>query len=203
LRHPRLSRAEQLAFTALLEVRHRQLETVAARDDRAQAFGDESDGRIFLRCGEVHVGRKHAIRVVRATADATAQLMELRETEAFRALDQHHGCVRDVDAHLHDGRRDQHLSLAVAESRHRLFLLQGLHVAVDEANGEVWEDVLRETLGFRLRTAQFDLVGLVPQRVDDECLPSFGDLTPDQVVSLVPAGFPLGQHRLDRTSSFR
>ena len=70
--------------------------------------------RFVLGAGVDH---QQAIALVLAPADAPAQLVELREAEAFGVLDEHEVGVFHVDADLDDRRGDQRVDLAVAEAR--------------------------------------------------------------------------------------
>ena len=53
-----------------------------------------------------------------AAADAPAQLVELRQSEALGVLDDHDRGVGDVDADLDDGGGDEHVDLAGAKLAH-------------------------------------------------------------------------------------
>ena len=75
---------------------------------------------------------QEAVRLVAAAPDAPAQLMQLREAEAVGVLDHHRGRVRDVDADLDHGRRDEHVHLGGRERAHRGRALGGLLAAVHE-----------------------------------------------------------------------
>ena len=59
-----------------------------------------------------------AVRPAVAAADAAAQLVELRETELTRAVDDDRVHVRDVEAGLDDRRADEHIVLGVGELDH-------------------------------------------------------------------------------------
>ena len=63
-------------------------------------------------------------------ADAAAQLVELRQTEAVGAVDDQRVGGRDVEPALDDRRRQQHVIFAVVESAHSLFDLGRAHLAV-------------------------------------------------------------------------
>ena len=52
------------------------------------------------------------------TADAPAQLMQLRQTQPVGILNDEGVDVRNVEAGLDDGRADQHLNLAVGHALH-------------------------------------------------------------------------------------
>ena len=79
-----------------------------------------------------------------AAADAAAQLVELRQAEALRVLDDDHRRVRHVDADLDHGGRHQHVELAGLEAAHDGVLLVGLHPAVDEVEAQAGERAGRE-----------------------------------------------------------
>ena len=62
--------------------------------------------------GQRRLIQQDAVRLVRAAADAAAQLVQLRQAEALGVLDHHHRRVRHVDADLDDRRRDEDVELA-------------------------------------------------------------------------------------------
>ena len=70
-----------------------------------------------------------------------AQLMQLRETEAVRVLDDHHRRPRNVDADLDDGRRHEDLHLARAKRRHDLVFLRGSHASMQKLHAMVDENL--------------------------------------------------------------
>src|SRR6266446_3987098 len=79
---PSLARAEKLSRTAELEIGFSDLESVGCAH-----HGFEP------RAGFIsHTGRRHqnAVRLPRAAANSPAKLMQLRESEALRVLDDHH-----------------------------------------------------------------------------------------------------------------
>ena len=65
-------------------------------------------------------------------SDASAQLMQLREAEAFGMFDDDDRGFRYVDADFDHGRRDKNLRLALGEGGHRLVAVSGLHLAMHE-----------------------------------------------------------------------
>src|SRR5690606_17756547 len=71
--------------------------------------------------------------VVRAP-DASAQLMELSETEAVGTVDDDGVGARDVDPGLDDGRAEQHVEALLIEVAHDLLELALAHLAVRDAN---------------------------------------------------------------------
>ena len=64
------------------------------------------------------------------TADATTQLIELREAEPVGALDDQGVAVRDVESGLDDGRTYEHVVLAGDKRRHDFLQLSGGHLAM-------------------------------------------------------------------------
>src|ERR1035437_10203788 len=137
---PALSFAEQVAHAAKLEVRLGDLEPVVRAHEDLETPG-------HLR---THVAEQNAEALRGAAADATAKLMELGEAEALRMLDEHHGGIRDVDADLDRGGRDEDIDLAVAEMPHRVILdrrieaaVQQRHAPLREAAGAQFFELLR------------------------------------------------------------
>ena len=92
--------------------------------------------------------------------------MELREPEAFGVLDDHAGRVRHVDADLDDRRRDQHIDVPFSEASHGLFLLGGLHLAVQKPDTEFLEDLGLEERRFGLRRTHV-VLGEVVEGIDE------------------------------------
>ncbi len=133
-------------------------------------------------------GEQHAEGLLGAATDAPAQLVELREAEALGVLDDHDRGVRHVNADLDHGRRDEHLYLAADEAAHHLFLLGGLHPAVQEADGEVREDAVAQVLEHARRVLQVHLLGLFDERVDDVRLTARAHLALDAFVDAGAAG---------------
>src|SRR5207253_5882263 len=66
---------------------------------------------------------KQAVRLVLATADSPAELMQLREPEPLSALYQHDRRIGKIDAQLHDACRDQQVRVSPHEPCHPFFLL--------------------------------------------------------------------------------
>ena len=79
--------------------------------------------------------------MLRAAADAAAQLVQLREPEAFGVLDHHHGRLRHVDPDLDRGGGDQKPGLAGGEALHGAILVGALHAAVHQANERAEADL--------------------------------------------------------------
>ena len=164
----RLLRAEQVARTTDLEVAHRDLE--AGAELRVFADGLEA---LFRDLGEdfALAERQVGVGVAARTADAAAQLMELREAEFVGVLDDEGVDVWDVDASLDDGRADEDLDVAVREGLHHVAEALLPHLAVGHGDG----DVLAE-LGLELRGTFVDRLDAVVQVID---LPAAREFPPD------------------------
>ena len=61
--------------------------------------------------------QQDAVGLVRAAADAAAQLVQLRQAEPLGVLDDHDRRVRHVDADLDDRRRHEDVELAARRTR--------------------------------------------------------------------------------------
>src|SRR5690606_9226537 len=126
-----LTLAEQLAGAADLEVVRREGEARAELPERL----DGLEPLRGIRRQRARGRRDHVrIGLMMRAADAAAQLMQLRQTEPVRAVDDDRVRGRDVDAALDDRRADEHVDLAVIEREHD-FLERALrHLPVRNAN---------------------------------------------------------------------
>src|SRR4051812_40162770 len=99
-----LLRAEQVACAAKLQVAHRDPEpgaelVVLAHGRQALACDFEQPG--------VSVEQEIRVRLVLEAADASAQLIQLRETETIGALDDDRVAIRDIETALDDRGADE------------------------------------------------------------------------------------------------
>ena len=76
-----------------------------------------------------------------AAPHAPAELVQLAQAEALRALDQDHRGVGDVNAHLDHRGADQDVVLVAAEGGHDLLFLARLHPPVQQRQPVVGEDL--------------------------------------------------------------
>ena len=164
----RLLGAEQVARTTDLEVAHRDLE--AGAELRVFADGFEA---LFCDLGEnlALAERQIGVGVPARTADAAAQLMQLREAKLVGVLDNEGVDVRDVDAGFDNRRADENLNVAVREGLHHVAEPFLAHFAVRHGDG----DVLAE-LGLELRGAFVNCLDAVVQVID---LPAAREFPPD------------------------
>ena len=135
-------------------------------------------------------------------ADPPAQLVQLREPEAFGVLDHHHARVRHVDADLHDRRRDEQLQLARRERLHHPLLAVALQPAVQQADAVLRKHFLREVIGHLGGRLQVDLLGLFDQRIDHVGLTAQVQLLAHELMDVVATALRL-RRGLDRLASRR
>ena len=98
-----LPRSKKLSWAAQRKVRFGDFEPI-----RGAHHGVEPGARLI---GHAKRGHQDAVRLVGASADAPAKLVELREPEALGMLNHHHRGVRHVHADLHhrSGHQDVHV----------------------------------------------------------------------------------------------
>src|SRR5439155_711547 len=109
-RQARLTRAEEIAGPAQREITLGNLESVRRLGHRLQPLARlVGKGRLIY---------KEAVRLVPIAADAAAELVQLRQTEALGVLDEHHARVLHVDAYFDDRRRDEDVDVARGERLH-------------------------------------------------------------------------------------
>ena len=126
-----------------------------------------------------------------AAPDAAAKLVELREPEAIGLLDDHDRRVRDVDADLDHGRRDEHVELARLEARHQLSARGRLQPSVHAADTEALQLAGAELIGLLLGGPRGRGRRLLDQRADDVRLPALREMRAEPRVRL---GAPLVGH---------
>ncbi len=167
---------QELAGPPELEVPLRDREPVVRVGEHLDALA-----RLVGRAPPHH---EDAVGPVRSAPDAAAELVELREPEPLGVLDDHRGRVRDVHPHLDHRGGDEHADRARLEPLHHRVLLVRPHAAVDEADLHAPEDLRPELLVHVGRGREFDLLGLLDERIDDEDLPALGELRLEEVVHL-------------------
>jgi hypothetical protein len=89
--------------------------------------------------------------------------VELGQPEALRVLDHHDAGIRNVHADLDHGGRDQHMDGAGDECGHDLVLLRRFEPPMEQADGEVGEDVALQLGRERSRRLEIELFGLLDQ----------------------------------------
>jgi hypothetical protein len=92
-----------------------------------------------------------------AAADASAELVELGEAEAFGVFDDHGGGVGNVDADFDDRSGNEDLRFVFAEAFHDGIFFFAREAAVEEAEFQFGENFLGEALVFLHRGFEFEL----------------------------------------------
>ena len=157
-----LSCAEQFARAAYGKVFFGDAEAVGGFAHDAQA----------ALCGVAQRWLVHeqAVGLYTAASDSTAQLVQLREAEAFGVFDDHQGGVRHVHADFDDGGGNQQLGFARNESRHCRLPFVVRHFAVDEGDPDVGQQGL-QLFGGCGSVFAFEGVGFFDERADPVGLP--------------------------------
>src|SRR6266540_828875 len=126
--------AEQVARAANLEVAHRDRETgtqLGVVGERRQA-GPRFGGQLgHVRIEQVRV-RGHV-----GSPDTSADLVQLRQAELIRALDDQRVRLGDVESGLDDRRRDERIRVAAEEGVHLLLQLALSHLPVRDEEAQV------------------------------------------------------------------
>ena len=172
-REAALAGAEEVAGAAELEVDFGELKAVVVLFDGLEALGGVVGG-VF--------GQEKAVALVGAASDASAELVELGETEAVGGFDHHNGCVGDVYADFDDGGGNEDVEVAVVEGGHDGVLLSGGQTSVEEADAEVGKDELVKSfvfLGGGLGLGEF---GLFDEGEDDEGLSALSHLSSQMII---------------------
>ena len=176
--------AEQLACAAQLEVDLGQLEAVGGLDERLQP-GDRRLRQLLLR-----PRHEQAVRLLRPTPDAAAELVQLGQAEAVGLLHDHDRRVRHVDADLDHGRRHEHVQLAGLEARHQVAPLGRPQLAVHAADPQAPQLGALQPLGLLLRRPRLDRDGLRHERADDVRLPARLEVATQALVRLASCARP-------------
>ena len=110
-----------------------------------------------------------------AAPDPSAELMELREAEAFGIVENHDTGVRNIHSHLDDGCGNQRSDFSLSETPHHLFLFLRPEFAMDQPDlmrSEAFFPFLKR-FGSGLR---FERFAFLYQRIDEIGLPSQDEL---------------------------
>ena len=113
--------------------------------------------------------------------------MELRQAEAVGLLDDHDRRVRDVDADLDHGRRDEHVELAGFELSHQLAPLGRPEPSVEQADAVPLQLALLQAFGLTLGGPRDARLGLLDQRADHVRLATVVEVLPQPLVRVARA----------------
>ena len=126
--------AHKRAGAADLQVAHGDAHAAA----QVLELGKRGQARRGL-LGQRQLAGEHKVRVsLRGrAAHAALELVELRQAQALRVLDDERVGRRVVDAALHDGRGDEHVDLLGRELNHHVLDLARAHLAVRHAHARL------------------------------------------------------------------
>ena len=108
---------------------------------------------------------QNAIRLRRAASHASAKLVELRESEAIRAVYEHDRRIRHIHADLNHARRRQKRNLPARKTLHHLLLFLILHPAVHQPAPFLRKPAAQFFIHLR-RRRQILLFALLDERAD-------------------------------------
>ncbi len=123
--HAVLARAEKFAGAAQLQVQFGELKSIGC----ARECVEPLPGFFGQRLGS----NQDAVRFFGPAADASAQLVKLREAEPLGVLNHHNRCVGNVHSHLDDRRGHQRLDFTPAETLHDFFFFFARQPPVEQA----------------------------------------------------------------------
>src|SRR5438309_2090486 len=92
--------------------------------------------------------------------------MELGQTESLRVLDQHHGCVWNINTDLDHSRADQNFGFAAAKSFHDFLLFRSRNSSVQQFAG-IWMPAFAPALVLRRSRFCLELLALFDQRINN------------------------------------
>ena len=174
--------SEHVARTTQFQIGLRNLEAIGGAHHRLDAFAPV--------VGEFKTRHQDAVALVCAAPDASAQLVQLAQSEALGVFDDHIAGVRHVDAHLDHRRSDHDLRFAAHEPLHLVVLVGGFHFAVNDA-----ELVLRlgkfaaQRLVALHQRGEFQFLVLLDERIDDVHLVPLCDFGAHLAEHLLPLVF--------------
>src|SRR5579875_12253 len=105
-----------------------------------------------------------------AAPDTSPELVQLREAKAVSIFNDHHRCVRYVDANLDYRGCYQDIEFVVTETAHGLILLCRLHGSMQQAQAQIWKDLALQALVLGCRSLDRQRFGFLDQRADNKCL---------------------------------
>src|SRR5205814_2873592 len=120
-------------------------------------------------------------------ADATAELIQLREAERVSAIDEHGVGVGDVEPGFDDHRRDKNVDLPIDEVPHHFLELALAHLAVSNADARPRHDP-----PYMLGHSIYRLDAVVDEKDLAAAIELTGDAFVDQTI--VPR-LDVGKHR--------
>ena len=106
------------------------------------------------------------MRGVRATPDAAAQLMQLRQSESLGVFNEHDRCIRNIDSHFDHSRADQGVRLSGTKPLHDALLVGRTDPAMQQFAAKPPQTSL-PLLEFFRRSLGIELFALIDERIND------------------------------------
>ncbi len=116
---------------------------IALGDEEAVVGLPQHPESALGRLGQGGMIEQHAVRGHSTPANPAAQLVQLRQPEPFRVLDDHQAGVGHIHPHLDDGGGDQQLQYACLELLHHPLFLHRPHPAVYQPDMQTGQQVLQ------------------------------------------------------------
>ena len=116
-------------------------------------------------------GEQDAITLVLAAADTPTQLVQLREPEGIRIIDNHEVGIRYIHTDFHHCGGDENVELPLAERLHHLIFFRSWHAAMQQAHPPLREKLF-PSVQFTGGTSLFAGIAILHQRGDDIDLPT-------------------------------
>ena len=151
---------EKVAGAALFEVKFRHSKAIVCFGHQLQPCPGS-----FPFC----VGDEDAVGLRLAASDTSAQLMKLRQAEAFGVFDHHDSGIRHIDADLDHRGGNQKPDLSCGKARHHIGLFLRLHFAVQQPNLIGRKLLFRQRFRILHRRKQ-SVLALLNGRADDIAL---------------------------------
>ena len=120
-----LSQSEKISRTAKFQILLSDLKSVVAGPDHIEAL---LHSRIFTP------RQKDAVRLIGASAYATAKLMKLRKAESVCILYQHNSRIGNTDPHLDNSCGNKHIDLTCGKIGKNTILFFTVHSSVQHLN---------------------------------------------------------------------
>src|SRR5258708_696909 len=135
----------------------------ALQSCRVRRIVGERKGFEAGACFVGHADRadENAVGFLRAAANASAKLMQLRQAEALGMLDDHYGGVGNIDADFDYGGGDEDLDFIFVEALHDIVFFFAGETAVQQAEAQLGKHFARQAFvlvdgGFQLELRFFD-----------------------------------------------
>src|SRR5271165_3602692 len=128
---PALSSAENVSGSSDLQISHSNFES---RSKSGMLFNGVDSPSSRANCHHVSRKQKVCVGLVLGSPNSTSQLIQIGQTEPVCSVDDNGVRVRNVQATLDDGCRNQHIRFPANKLLHNLFQLVFVHLAMPYVN---------------------------------------------------------------------